>query len=717
MLPCLHTFCLQCLEKELESQSTLHCPTCKEKVKLPLSGVSDFPQDLSKANKAEIVRISKKVEDANKHCEACGRSDDSGRAVAFCNQCNEFLCKTCKDLHGKRRNTADHNLVTATAGEKCCKTNEGNMASKFPQQKMPCLLHNGYSLEVYCKQCEKLICKNCMDFEHYDHRKECNLLEKVAEQEMESLCSSLGYCNAAIGSLDKSIDQCKQTMQKVETRKKQVDATINSSLDEVRTALLAQNEEIRLRKKTGLEAQVQEFQRIRDGLSHASSVITATQSHSPAEQLSTKKALSQRAAKLKKEFAGLKLVPSESDTFTTLVASPDTVSKMISLGCISGGAHAASSTCDAGYVPRTVIGKQRKLKVVAKDKEGKKFGCGGERIEAKLVLKGSQEPAVMGRATDRGDGTYSVSVTAQSVGEHELHVTIYDNHIQGSPFKYCVMPARKTPFTAMAKRKDIPTNKYPYDVAVTDEGYLAVAEYGNHTVSLYTKKGQRFHSFGTAGMAGNYKDQLYSPCAVAVRGDILYVCDYGEDPMHKFSISKRSFISKFGSRGKGVGQLLNPFGICIDPEGKVFVSDYTKKCIQVFHVDDSFAYSFSCEYNPRGLAFDLQGHLHVALCGSECSINVFTPEGKFVSSYNGSGKINNPSGLAFDAEGYIAICQNNNNNNTSILICNPDHTLVHTLSVCIDHQFNCGRGIVFCTDGSFWVAYDSSVSHRITKYY
>ena len=633
MLPCLHTFCLQCLEKELESQSTLHCPTCKEKVKLPRNGVSELPQDLNMANEAEIARISEKVEDANEHCEACGRSDDSGRAVAFCIECKEFICKICKDRHPKRFATADHNVVTA--GERLSKTNEDNTASKFPQQKMPCPLHKGYNLEVYCKKCEKLICRNCMDFDHYEHRKDCDLLEKVAKQEMESLRSSLGNCNGAVASLDKASAQCKQTMQKVETRKMAVDTAINTSLEKVRTALLAQNEAIRLRKITGLEAQVQEFQRIRDGLSHASSMITAAQSHSPAQQLSTKKALSERAAELNKEFGGLKLVPSESDTFTTHVASPDTVSKMISLGCISGGAHAASSTCDVVYVPRAVIGKQRTLKVVAKDKEGKAFGRGGEKVEAKLVLKGSQEPAIVGRTTDHGDGTYSVSITAQSIGEHELHVTIYDNHVKGSPFKYHVMQARKTPYTAMSAQHNVSTNANPYDVAVTDEGYLAVAEYGNHTVSLYTEAGQRIHSFGT-GSGGNADGQLYSPSAVAVRGDILYVCDGGEKPVHKFSISKRSFISKFSSKGNGDGQLSNPRGVCIDPEGKVFISDQSNNCIQVFRDDDSFAYSFPCQKNPWGLTFDLQGRLHVALTGSNC-MGVFTPEGTSITSYNGNG--------------------------------------------------------------------------------
>ena len=102
----------------------------------------------------------------------------------------------------------------------------------------------------------------------------------------------------------------------------------------------------------------------------------------------------------------------------------------------------------------------------------------------------------------------------------------------------------------------------------------------------------------------------------------------------RVQLGKRSFIS---SKGKGDGQLTSPYGVCIDPEGKVFISDQSNNCIQVFRDNDSFAYSFPCQKNPRGLTFDLQGRLNVVLTGSH-SINVFTPEGKLVTSY-GSGTI------------------------------------------------------------------------------
>ena len=707
MLPCLHSFCLGCLEKELETQETqssLHCPSCKEKVTLSENGVSDLPQDLHKANEAKIARISEKVEDADEMCDLCGRTDTTGKAVAYCIECEEYLCTFCEGKHGKRKLSANHNLVTI--GQRLVKTTGTSPVSRFYQQPMPCPLHEKYTLEVYCKQCKMLICKNCMDFKHREHQKQCDLVEEVAKQEMESLKACQGDTEGAVASLDAAIAKCKETMEKVEARKKAVDTAITNSLEQVRKALLTQNEKIRSGKIAGLEAQVCQLQRVRDGLSLASTMIAEAQSHSPAQLLSTKKVLVERAKKLRKEFKDSNLLPCWNANFVTDISDAGTISKMISLGCVSGGGHPASSTCTARYLPHAVVGKPCTIKVVAKDKQRKPVGKGGDEVEAKLVQTGFQGPPVPGKTTDHGDGTYSVSVTPQTVGEHELHVTLAHGHVKGSPFKYSITNPRATPYTALSAQHPISSYKNPFDVAVTEEGNLAVAEWGYQTVSLYSVTGQRIHLFGTANTYGSGDGQFHYPSGVAIRGDLMYVLEINNYRVQKFSVSKRSFISKFGSSGKGKGQFSSPRGICIDSEGKVFIADYSNNHIQVFNEDDSFAYSFPCQQSPWGLAFDHQGHLHVAVYGSNC-IRVFTPEGTPITSY-GSGTLSSPTGIAIDGQGYIAISENGGNNR--LWIYNPDHNLVHTLS----NQFNYGRGIACDQDGFFWVAdYNNS---RIVKY-
>ena len=517
-------------------------------------------------------------------------------------------------------------------------------------------------------KCEKMVCLSCVSFEHRDHQEECKYLEDIAKQEMESLMASKSNAQHALASLDSAIAQCKETMEQVEKRKKAVDSEIENSLKQVRTALLAQSENIRLKKIRGLQVQVQGLQKVRDGIYLASAMIDDAQSHSPAQQLSTKKVLAERATKFQKEFDASVLLPSQSANFVTEISDPATISKMISLGCVSGGGYPPNSTCDAGYVPRGVVGKPRTIKVVAVDKGGKEVHKGGDEVAAKLVRKDSGDPGINGSTTDNGDGTYTVSVTPQSEGEHELHVTLANGHVKCSPFKYAVANPRSTPYTAISPQYPFATN-YPFDVAVTEDGDLAVAEYGNQTVTLYSATGQPIHSFGNAGSYGSRDGQFNSPSAVAVRGDLLYVCDRGNSRVQKFSISRPSFISKFGHSGEG--QLSNPCGICTDPEGKVYVADSVKHLIYVFNGDESFAYSFPCQQGPWGMAFDHQGRLHVAASSSNC-ISVFSPQGKQLTSY-GTGTLNNPAGIAIDGAGYIAISESGGG--SRLWIFSPDHTV------------------------------------------
>ena len=701
MLPCLHSFCLKCLEKELETKDTLQCPECNETVTLPENGVASLPQDLHKANEAEIERISEKVVDVDTQCENCNPTS-AEKAVSYCIECKEYLCKFCDGRHGKKELTASHTLVAL--GQRLTKTDKACSTSKHYQKRLPCPHHKDHTIEAYCTKCEKLICILCLSIEHKDHQGE--YLEKVAKQEMESLLACKANTKQALLSLDGAIVTCKKTMESVEERKKTVDSAITVSLEQVCKALMQQNESIRLKKIEGLKTQVQQLQKLRDGMFAVSGMIDKAQEHTPAQQLSTKKVLAERATELQKEFERSVLLPSQSANITTDISDPAIISKMISLGYVSGGGYPTNSTCDAGYLPRAVVDKPRTIKVVAIDKNNKKVSQGGDEVEARLVQKGPGGSAVSGKTTDNEDGTYSVSVTPESTGEHELQVTLANGHVKGSPFKYSVTSPRATPYNGyLSVQNCFGTRNYPYDVAVTEEGYLAVAEWGYHTVTLYSTTGQSIHTFGTTGSYGSADGQFYYPSGVAIRGDLMYVSEQNNRRVQKFSISKRSFISKFGSSGNEDGQFSDPRGVCIDPQGKVFVADYSSNCVQVFH-KDSFSYSFPCQQNPWGMAFDHEGHLHVAAFGSHC-IHVFTPEGALLSSY-GTGTINRPAGIAIDAEGYIAISQYGGSN--CLWIYSTDHTHVHTLS----GQFRNGVGIACDNNGSFWVADYSN--HRIVKY-
>ena len=700
MLPCLHTFCLPCLTKASEIQGAkeaLQCPVCDEKAPLRDEGVHAFPKHLRKEYDVEVARYRSKFDsEADVECDRCLRTN-TGSAVAFCTNCCEFLCKMCREDHHSWKKTHNHEILAI--GKQ--KRKEVSAISSIPPQPMPCPHHKDEVLKFFCMKCEKLICRDCRITKHKDHSDQCDLAEEVAKHEMESLRACAEASQGAVAKLDGAITQCRKIVQQVESRKKEVDNAFTRSLEQVREVLLAQNEEIRLGKITSLEIQVSEMKRVREGLSHVSDMILEAQSHTPVQQLSTKKALADRVTQLLKQLEDSGIDPVQTDRFETAIADQATITEMISLGQVSGGSHAASSTCDAAYIPIAVVWKEHTIKVTARDQKGKPYGHGGEQVKASLGLLGSQDPPVQGRSTDHGDGSYSVTFTAQLAGEHELHVRIANCPISGSPLTYKVIEPRQTPYTSLSCQRNISNYTSPWDVALTEDGHLAVAEYGYHTVSLYNVNGRRIYSFGNRGSPGSADGQFSSPTAVAIRGDVMYVCENNNNRVQKFSISRRSFISKFGSRGSGNGQFSHPRGICIDPEGKVFVSDYSNQRIQVFQADGSFAYSFDCQRKPWGLAFDPQGHLHVAAYSSNC-IQVFTPEGTSLTSY-GTDTVNKPAGIAIDAEGYIVVSEHCNSNatvsNSRLWVFAPDQSLVRTLRC-----FNFGVGATFDTSGNLFVA-------------
>ena len=638
ILPCLHTFCLQCLEQEVKTEGVkdmLQCHSCKETVTLTSNGVSDLPQDLRMAKEVEVARISKKVEnETSSKCQACGRSD-SGKVVAFCINCDEFLCKFCADLHGSRPTTREHTVVTA--GQRLNKADESGTLVKLHQHPVACprLHHEGCNFEFYCRRCKVLICRHCKDTDHLDHVVECHLVGKAKEEEIESLKEGcLRETQEAVRSLDGAIDDCEEMKKKIETKKKEVDAVIKDGLEKIRERLLKANDELRLGKITNLDAQLEDLQGLKEKLSHAAKLMKDSESYSAVQLLSIKETLSERAVGLKKEFEDSKHKhrPSENDVFVTALEREDIITFIVSVGRILGErSQAASSSCDAGYMPYAIVGKERTIKVIGKDEEGNPCGYGG-KVEAKLVLKDSQDPAFPGKITDHGKGKYSVSVTALGPGLHELHITIANSHIKGSPFDFHVASPRESAYTELRAQQPFTTNLKPYDVAVTKEGQLAVAEFGSHTVSLYSTAGKKIHTFGNINHAGTADTQFNSPAAVAISGDLMYVCDQGNSRVLKFNISKKSFLSKFEVKGKGDKQVSSHCGICVDPEGKVFITDYSNNSIQVFRADNRFAYSFDCKSHPLGIAFDPQGLLHV-VTQSSCSVHVFTPEGTPVTSY------------------------------------------------------------------------------------
>ena len=386
-------------------------------------------------------------------CDLC---TDTEKAVKHCDMCGCYLCEFCVQAHHRQRKTSEHMLMPVDElaeglQERLRLIEPSSSHSQINLEPLYCELHKGEKLKTFCEDCKVPVCNVCTVAEHVDHTV-CQL-EDISVQYSETLQNLLAQIKPLVGMLNESIKNIEFTMGNVREQARLVADEICGTVDiqmralqDHKRSLLTQLEAIRLHKENTLEVQLEGLKKVLETVTVNSSLAQkALRDRQAVTAFSTK---TQVVSQLEEALSAKHdLLPKEDDYIRFCHDTPaGEIRGFNVIGVLdSKGPSTSHSIVEGGGLFDARLGKTASFTVAIHDRYGQKREAGGDKVEAHLSNRRSGVQ-VDTCVKDCGDGTYHVTYTPQSIGEHRLSVLVCGKHVRASPFVINVFPKRNKHF-------------------------------------------------------------------------------------------------------------------------------------------------------------------------------------------------------------------------------------------------------------------------------
>lgn len=680
VLYCFHVYCKDCLERlvvetvtesggapgaEQTKSLSLRCPTCRKPTFVSSDGVSGLPPAFHIKHLFELQTALTKSRTTPRNVPLCGKCKKTSRpATSYCRDCGKFVCEMCVDIHVEWKEFSSHKIISM---EQLYRVDSKELVPPKGRV-LYCDDHEGKEVDLYCTTCEEVICFQCTIEKHKGHQHE--VISETFEKHKAEILASLEPLGKNVSAMTNVVQQLKKKSHDLDNQQSVSEDVIRQEIQQLQDVLEARkmklmkklNREVKGKLKN-LEAQKSELQMTQDKLSNCLSVVkTSLELGTEEEIVSMKSTIVKNVEKMTEEHKRRDLSPCESASleFTASAELEEAfklfrevhLEDLLPENCrAEGRGLRAAELGETATVVVYLSGQEGRICIspfytlngeLSSNITGEKIECSVRRSEV-----------------DQYEITYQPTVR----GLHQLHITVGDEHIKGSPFNVVVkLPVRQL---------GTPTKTITYalqqlwDMTVNSHNDLILADNRRHRISIFSAKGENTRSFG---MCGHDRGELYCPRDVAVdSADNIVVAD-GNSCIIKFT-PDGEFIDTVGQMGDQPLEFSQPTGIGIHPHtSRIYVADTGNHRIQVFNPDLTLYDTFSGRGNKRlkspwGVAFDTTGNLYVADTENHC-IQVFTAEGKFLRRFGGmgiwNGELNFPTSLCIDIDDIVYVTEQGN---------------------------------------------------------
>ena len=224
VLPCLHTFCLECLEKYSDDKCPGDedtCPLCRQQYIIPPEGIAELPTNFFIQKLMDIKKLN--TDNNQLKCDICDESESV--ATMICVNCEVNMCNVCGKTHKRLRSASAHPIIEV-GGEQ-----SENLLQESPSF---CDKHPDKQIEFFCDDCRKVICENCCLVEPVRPSHSTHDINKIAEIFRQQLQSNVAMVAQQFGECQQEAEKCRDEKIKCGER----NARNNQSIFEKKTEIL-----------------------------------------------------------------------------------------------------------------------------------------------------------------------------------------------------------------------------------------------------------------------------------------------------------------------------------------------------------------------------------------------------------------------------------------------------------------------------------------------
>ena len=645
-LPCLHSFCLNCLNG-IQRTSGVHgkitCPKCKRQFEVPGSGnPSELPTNVRINSLLDVLAIK----DCSTANVKCGNCDKRSVQTLYCFQCCSFWCEECILGHNIIRTNKEHKTLAL----KHFQDQDFEAVLKRPafcQKKH----HEKEELKFFCKSCKVAICNTCAVTLHEGHGKMPS--QEAADARKIQINSMISSLKDKMVEKRKEVEQLNQKSMEVQAQVADVKSQVQTNVDQMIAIIEARKQDV--------------FDAVDDQANKSLETLSKKKGKVENQVKIIESAIEQTESLMKRNFS------------TEILGFNETFDKILQE---QGTQENRGTEC----IPRFRFTKSEKLinvlnsegignvKIVFSEFKAQKSGV-KRRVSSEAIARNKRpnvrdSPLEAQVQTKRyipvlsfGQGGESVGMLNEpwgvAVNDHDvIVVTEILNH------RVSVFRSDGTYLRSFGKKgQNNGEFAEPSGITFDSLGNIVVADCENHRVQVFDRKGKFLRTFGQNGILDH---QLKRPEGLSINGngDII-VTDKGNKLIKIFS-SSGEYLRKFG----GVGSLVNPYH-CIQHGQYFMVADYGDDSIKMFDLEGKFISKFGKrgnkdgEFNkPHYLSVNKEGLLMV--CDeSNHRVQVFeVTSGKFVTKFgsegSGRGEFIFPVSTASLSDGRIVVSDRNN---------------------------------------------------------